>query len=356
MLVLSLALVLALAIAVVNGTLATPRHRGPRSDHFDGERFHNLQPHEQPRAGFIRWMLTRQRGPWREEPGSRPGPPPPRRVGPGELRVTFVNHSTVLVQMDGFNALTDPIWSERCSPFSWAGPRRARPPGLRWEDLPPIDAVLISHNHYDHLDVATLQRLVQGHRPRIYAALGNGALLTSRGIRVTAELDWWQSADLAPGLKLTSVPSQHFSNRSITDRNRALWTGFVIQGGAGAVYFAGDTARGPHFEQIRSRLGPIRLALLPIGAFRPEWFMSPVHMSPSEALRAHQLVGAATSVAIHFGTFQLGDDGIDEPVQVLHQEMQRLSPPPRFWVLGFGEGRDVPAATLVEGESAASGR
>jgi len=266
-----------------------------------------------------------------------------------------VNHSTVLVQMDGFNVLTDPIWSERCSPFSWAGPRRARPPGVRWEDLPPIDAVLISHNHYDHLDVATLQRLARDHRPRIYATLGNGALLRSRGIPVTAELDWWQSADLGPGLSLTSVPAQHFSNRSITDRNRALWTGFVIQGGAGAVYFAGDTALGPHFEQIRNRLGPVRLALLPIGAFRPEWFMSPVHLSPSEALRAHHLVGAATSVAIHFGTFQLGDDGIDEPVQLLQQEMQRLSPPPRFWVLGFGEGRDVPVATLVDGESASSG-
>jgi L-ascorbate metabolism protein UlaG (beta-lactamase superfamily) len=356
MLVLSLALVLALAITVVNATLATPRYRGPRSDHFDGERFHNLQPVEQPRAGVIRWMLTRQRGPWREEPGSMPGPPPPRRVGPGELRVTFVNHATVLVQMDGFNVLTDPIWSERCSPFSWAGPRRSRPPGVRWEDLPPIDAVLISHNHYDHLDVATLQRLAQDHRPRIYAALGNGPLLRSRGIPVTAELDWWQSVDLAPGLTLTGVPAQHFSNRTLTDRNRALWTGFVIQGRAGPVYFAGDTALGPHFEQIRNRFGAVRLALLPIGAYRPEWFMSPVHMSPSDAIKAHQLVGAATSVAIHFGTFQLGDDGIDEPVQRLQQEMQKLTPPPRFWVLGFGEGRDVPLATRAEGEAAAAGR
>jgi L-ascorbate metabolism protein UlaG (beta-lactamase superfamily) len=356
MLVLSLALALVLAAAWVNGTLAVPRQRWPRSDHFDGERFHNPRPREQPRGGFIRWMLNRQRGPWREEPESKPAPPPPRRAGPGELRVTFVNHATVLIQMDGFNVLTDPIWSERCSPVSWAGPRRSRPPGIRWEDLPPIDAVLISHNHYDHLDVETLRRLAQEHRPRIYAALGNGALLRSRGIPVTAELDWWQSTDLGPGLRLTSVPAQHFSNRSVTDRNRALWTGFVIQGGAGAVYFAGDTALGPHFEQIRDRLGPIRLALLPIGAFRPEWFMSPVHLSPAEALKAHQLVGAGTSVAIHFGTFQLGDDGIDEPVQLLHQEMQRLTPRPRFWVLGFGEGRDVPVATLVESESASSGR
>jgi len=355
MLVLSLALVLALAIAVVNATLATPRYRGPPSDHFDGERFHNLQPLEQPRAGIIHWVLTRHRGPWREEPGSTPGPPPPRRVGPRDLRVTFVNHATALVQMDGFNVLTDPIWSDRCSPFSWAGPRRARPPGVRWEDLPPIDAVLISHNHYDHLDVATLRRLVQDHHPRIYAALGNGALLRSRGIPVTAELDWLQSVDLAPGLTLTGVPAQHFSNRSVTDRNRALWTGFVVQGSAGPVYFAGDTALGPHFGQIRSRFGGVRLALLPIGAFRPEWFMSPVHMSPSDALKAHQLVGAATSVAIHFGTFQLGDDGIDEPVQLLQQEMLRFIPPPRFWVLGFGEGRDVPLATGVNAEPASSG-
>src|SRR5258708_6155089 len=136
----------------------------------------------------------------------------------------------------------------------------------------------------------------------------------------------------------------------------ALCSVFGIQASAGAVYFAGDTALGPHFEQIRNRLGPIRLALLPIGAFRPEWFMSPVHMSPSNAIRAHQLVGAATSVAIHFGTFQLGDDGMDEPVQLLQQEMQKLTHPPRFWVLGFGEGRDVPLATRVDGEAASSGR
>src|SRR5262249_4682563 len=152
---------------------------------------------------------------------------------------------------------------------------------------------LISHNHYDHLDLATLQRLAHEHRPRIYAALGNGALLRARGIPVTAELDWWQSTDLDSHLKLTSVPAQHFSNRTFSDRNRALWSGFVIEGPAGAVYFAGDTALSPHFEQIRSRIGPVRLALLPIGAFRPEWFMSPVHISPSDAVKAHQLLGAS---------------------------------------------------------------
>ena len=323
--------------------------------HFDGRLFYNPDAPQAPGLlTALRWKLT-----------SRPQPSPcfisdvepsipPRRMENSGLRTTVVNHSTVLLQQRGCNILTDPIWSERASPLAWIGPRRRRKPGVSWEDLPCIDAVLISHNHYDHLDIATLQRLAQDHRPRIYAALGNGALLESRGIPVTAELDWWQSADLGPGLRLISVPAQHFSNRSITDRNRALWTGFVLQGRAGAVYFAGDTALGPHFEQIRDRLGPIRLALLPIGAFRPEWFMSPVHLSPADALKAHQLVGAATSVAIHFGTFQLGDDGIDEPVQLLHREMQRLNPSPRFWVLGFGEGRDVPVATLQEAGSASS--
>lgn len=345
-----------LAVALVTGVIglmlfAAPPYRGPVSDHFDGRRFRNQE--RVPMSGFgqaLRWWLLREPGPWRPFIEAPPGPKPPLRVGRGQMRVTFVNHATALIQMDGLNILTDPILSERASPVSFAGPRRAVPPGLRFEDLPPIDVVLVSHNHYDHLDLPTLRRLADLHRPRIFSGLGNKALLDQEEIAGAADLDWWQSAPLAPELSLTAVPAQHWSNRGIPvewgDRDRTLWTGFVVQGPAGAVYFPGDTGYGPHIAEIRRRFGPIRLALLPIGAYLPAWFMSPAHLSPAEAVRAHQALEASTSVAIHFGTFQLGDDGQDQPLADLALALEKAGRP-RFWVLGFGEGRDVPEVVVT---------
>jgi L-ascorbate metabolism protein UlaG (beta-lactamase superfamily) len=259
------------------------------------------------------------------------------------MRVTFVNHSTVLVQMDGINVLTDPIWSERCSPVSFAGPRRVVAPRLRFDELPPIDVVLVSHNHYDHLDLPTLRRIADERRPRILVPRGNKRTLDRRGVDGAEELDWWQSANVRDGVEVHAVPAQHFSGRGFFDRDRALWAGFVVTGPAGAVYFAGDTGFGPHFGEIRERFGPPRLALLPIGAYRPEWFMSRVHTSPDEALRAHEILDAGVSVGIHFGTFRLADDGQDEPAERIATLLkERQGPEPRFWVLGFGESRDVP--------------
>jgi L-ascorbate metabolism protein UlaG (beta-lactamase superfamily) len=328
--------------AVVNRYLSVPRWRG-RSDHFDGERFRNEPPIRHASFGdLIEWMRHREPGPWGEWTDAAPGQPPPRRVGAGELRVTFVNHATTLLQADGLNLLTDPIWSERASPVGRIGPRRHRPPGVRFEDLPPIDAVLVSHNHYDHLDVPTLRRLARSHRPRVFAGLGNQPTLERAGFPDATELDWWQGAELPGGRRIVAVPAQHFSSRSFSDRDRALWSGFVIQGPSGGVYFAGDTGYGPHFAAIRERLGPMRLALLPIGAFRPRWFMHAVHLAPEEAVRAAEDLGAATSVAIHFGTFRLGDDGEEEAPSLLLETLAARDPRPRFWVLGFGEGRDVP--------------
>jgi L-ascorbate metabolism protein UlaG (beta-lactamase superfamily) len=339
------ALVLAF-VALVVGLgywFSGPAYQGPVSDHFDGERFQNMRPGPHGGLGkFLRWQWTRDRPPWvdRDPP---PGPPPPRRVERGSMRVTFVNHATVLIQQDGVNVLTDPIWSERASPVSFAGPRRHRPPGIRFEDLPPIQAVLVGHNHYDHLDLPTLRRLQQAHRPHFFCGLGNKALLERAGLERVSELDWWQTARLGESVELVAVPVQHFSNRGLFDRDRTLWLGYVVRGPAGMAYFASDTGSGPHFTEVRRRLGAPRLAVLPIGAYRPEWFMSAVHVSPAEALTAHLALGAGTSVGMHHGTFSLADDGQDEPAAALHAALERHPEPrPRFWTLEFGEGREVP--------------
>jgi L-ascorbate metabolism protein UlaG (beta-lactamase superfamily) len=282
-------------------------------------------------GAFLRWQLTRRRGRWAWT-DAEPGPPPPERVGRGELRVTFVNHATCLVQADGLNVLTDPIWSLRASPVGWAGPRRVRPPGIRFEDLPPIDAVLVSHDHYDHMDLPTLRRLAAAHRPRLVAATGNRDALGEGAL----ELAWWKGAELAEGVRVTAVPARHWSGRTLLDRNRRLWAGFVVQGPAGAWYFAGDTAWGDHFAAIRERFGPVRLALLPIGSYEPRWFMKAAHVNPEEAVEAHRVLGSGTSVGIHFGTFELSDEDQDEPPRRLRQ---LLRPAERFWALEFGEGR-----------------
>src|SRR5262249_3115121 len=258
--------------------------------HFDGKRFRNPEMAEMRGFGdLLRWWRNRQPGPWRAWTDSPPGPPPPRRGGDGRLRVSFVNHSTFLIQVDGTNILTDPIWSMRASPFQWIGPRRHRAPGLRFEDLPPVDLILLSHNHYDHLDVCSILRLPAEWSPSLIVPLGNRRFLEKRGVRSVREVDWWDLQNVTNGLEVTSRPSRHFSVRGLRDRNKTLWCGYVIKGPSGIVYFAGDTGFGGHFDQIGRLFGEIRLALLPIGAFRPRWFMSPVHMSPDEAVRAHRV-------------------------------------------------------------------
>jgi L-ascorbate metabolism protein UlaG (beta-lactamase superfamily) len=332
--------VLAILLSTI-GCAATLEPSMPTSDHFDGTRFFVPGAPAQPGpSSLFRWMAPRTRGHWRPYEDFPPGPKPPERVL--DMRVTFINHATTLIQMDGLNLLTDPIWSKRCSPVAFAGPARKRPPGIRFEDLPAIDAIFISHNHYDHMDLPTLERLRDSRgQPRVFVGLGNKAFLESQGIPNVTELDWWESRELAPGVRVTAVPVQHFSNRGVADRNHTLWTGFVFSGPSGNAFFAGDTGFGPHFKAIGEAFGRLRLAVLPIGAYKPEWFMSPVHESPAEAVQAQRELGAETAVAMHFGTFALADDGQDEPVDALNIELQN-HPDQRFWVLGFGEGRDVP--------------
>jgi L-ascorbate metabolism protein UlaG (beta-lactamase superfamily) len=335
---------LALIYLIVDRTFSAPRYEGPITNHFNGRKFLNLEPPE--RKGFIdflRWQITSRPGRWNKWTDAPFGPVPQPRVKGKDLRVTFVNHATVLIQTDGLNILTDPIWSERASPVSWAGPKRHRPPGIRFEDLPPIDIVLISHNHYDHLNIETLVRLNAEHQPRFVCGLGNRALLNARGILDVIELDWWDAAKVSEEFSVTCVPAKHFSGRGLSDGDATLWCGYVLQGSGGSIYFAGDTGMGSHFVEIKNRFGPFRLALLPIGAYLPSWFMCPVHISPREAVEIHHTLQARVSMAIHFGTFALGDDGELEPALDLRDALgDSTDSDSHFWVLEHGEGRDVP--------------
>jgi L-ascorbate metabolism protein UlaG (beta-lactamase superfamily) len=337
---------------VIDRMLAAPRYSGAVTSHFDGKVFDNLAPTKD--KGFfdiLRWQLSAgERGAWMDYRDAAPGAAPPRETGRGELRVTFVNHATVLIQIDGVNILTDPIWSERASPFSFIGPKRVRPPGLRFEDLPPIHAVIVSHNHYDHMDMPTLRRLAKEHNAPVYVGLGNRALLEREGVAGGVDMDWWRTVELNGGVRLTSVPVRHWTARATSDRRRTLWCGFVIEGTAGNVYFAGDTGYGNHFAQARERFKSFRVALLPIGAYRPVWFMSDFHMSPQEAIRAHDDLQTETSIAVHFGTFPLADDGEQEASDELRRLLeQREGAAPGsdgrgFVVLHFGESMDVSSA------------
>jgi L-ascorbate metabolism protein UlaG (beta-lactamase superfamily) len=330
---------------------SAPAYQGPRSDHFDGKKFFNAGAEEKGFRDFLRWALHRETGPWREFTHVEPAPPPPRRVDQGTLRVTFVNHASMLIQVDGINILTDPVWSHRVSPVKFTGPVRHKPPGIRFEDLPPIDAVLLSHNHYDHLDAPTMTRLAKEHAPKIFTALGNAAYLDTIGAHGAHDMDWWDTALLPGGLELACVPAQHFSGRGTGDRDRTLWCGFMVKSSGGPIYFAADTGVGGHFETIKSRFERLRLAILPIGAYRPRWFMSPVHMGPDDAARIHKLLDPVMSMAIHFGTFALADDGEDEPVDLLNATLDELGiPRENFWAPRNGESIEIPSAK--EGKAA----
>ena len=306
-----------------------------KSDHFDGKRFVNPNGAAvQPFTAVPRMLLTR-RTPWPARVEEPPRLPP--RLDGADAVVTFIGHATFLIQTTAGNVLTDPMYSLRAGPLNIFGPRRVRPPAVLFDDLPPISTVLLSHNHYDHCDLPTLRMLAQRFDPVVVTPIGNGRLVLSAGIRRVEELDWWQSAQL-PTVPITLTPAHHFSARGPFDRNRALWGGFILALAGARIFFAGDTAYAPLFHDIRQRLGPVDLALLPIGAYEPRWFMQSVHMNPAEAVQAHVDLAASHSIGMHFGTFQLTWEGIDDPLHALKQALDaRAIPQSHFSTLGFGE-------------------
>ncbi|HEY0299728.1 MAG TPA: MBL fold metallo-hydrolase [Rhizomicrobium sp.] len=300
-------------------------------------RFVNASGHAQhggTRA--LKWFLTRRPVPWPRHVDNAPAPA--ARVNNG-IRATIIGHATVLVQVAGLNIITDPVWANRVGPLSWLGVKRTRPPAIALDDLPAIDIVLLSHSHYDHLDRTTLAALERRDRPAVVTGLKVGQVVPHGNV---VELDWWQRHSLSDGVSATYVPAEHFSARGPFDRNVTLWGGFVLETPAGAIYFAGDTGDGAHIAAIAERFGPMALSLLPIGAYEPAWFMSPVHMNPREAVAAAQTLRSRVTMPIHYGTIRLADDAYDEPLRALREALAAQSAPPEFRVPDFGEALVIP--------------
>ena len=315
---------------------------GQPSDHFDGTRFFNRVKTQKSWADFRKWQRERVPAKWQKR-DNNPYPLPPERVGEGELLITVIGHATVLVQADGMNWLTDPLWSQYASPVQFAGPKRYRAPAIAIQDLPPIDGVLLSHNHYDHLDAPTLKKLAKRDNPLIVTGLGNRQTLVDCGCTRVVELDWWQSHTLPNGQQVIATPAQHWSKRTLKDTNRSLWVGLSLSTPSGAIFFAGDTGYGEHFAEIHTKLGAPRCSLLPIGAYKPRWFLQNMHMNPDDAVRAHQDLKSRHSVSIHFGTFQLTDEGMDEPVvDLATAQLEHQVTAQDFIVPDFGQTYAVP--------------
>lgn len=313
-------------------------YQGPLSDHFNGKVFNNTDSYQRKTIlDTFRWLISRNRP---AEPSyqtiKKTAQITPTLI-PNEVKITFINHTSLLIQAVNFNCLTDPIWSTRASPFSFIGPKRFSDAGIKFNDLPPIDVVLISHNHYDHMDIATLQRLNNYFHPIFLVPLGNKNFLEQAGLQNVVELDWWQQYKIKDAV-ITFLPAKHWSARWLHDRFWTLWGSFGIDVAKKKIYFAGDTGYGKHFTEIKKKWGTPQIALLPIGAYEPRWFMRENHLSPDDAILALQDLHAKYGMGIHIGTFLLGDDGAMKPIVDLATARQKYQiSNKQFFILKNGE-------------------
>lgn len=334
-------LLLVLALLISSGFTIAETY--PVSDHYDGSRF--FDPKGPGLKGF--WDLVK----WKTGPAATKWPesvdnktytlPTPEAGSRGYL--TFINHATFLIQLENLTVLTDPIFSQRAGPFESFGPvKRSRAPGIPLESLPPVDVVLVSHNHYDHLDIESLKLLDAKMKPLFLVPLGDRELLIDAGLQNVKEMDWWGMQEVK-GAKIIFTPVQHWSARGLFDKNKSLWGGFMIEMSGKRIYFAGDTGYTTYFKETRDKLGVPDIALLPIGAYEPRWFMKDHHMNPEESLQAHRDLGAKVSFGMHYGTFQLTDEGIDTPLEELKiaREKGGVSSE-EFRILDFGESWKLP--------------
>ncbi len=300
--------------------MANRYYEGPASDHFDGERFFHpgLPSSDKSLFEVLRWKILGKRTPWPVSVPARSGLHPQPRVE--DIQITAIGHASLLIQVAGSNILVDPVWAERASPLRRFGPKRHNPAAIALGDLPQIHSVLLTHNHYDHMDLATIEKIWDSHHPYMLAPLGNDRVVRSKvpRVQVTAG-DWWESFDLSHGIRATIVPAYHWSSRGLGDQRMALWGGFVLETPMGVIYCAGDTAYrdGKIFHEIRKRFGPAIVAILPIGAYAPRWFMKTQHVNPEEALQIASDCGAQQMLGIHWGTFALTDEAYNEPETLL---------------------------------------
>jgi L-ascorbate metabolism protein UlaG (beta-lactamase superfamily) len=317
----------------------------PDKPHHTKEGFTNIYSYDEPDFfDFLKWRWQRL---WKKTPKPEDyhfpidnNDPPFLRFNRERTTLTWIGHATVFLQLGGKNILTDPHFSERASPVQWAGPRRVVPPGLAIKDLPPIDIVVISHDHYDALDKGSIVRLFNregGKMTTFYVPLGLKIWFEDLGINNVVELDWWDNYDHG-GLQITPVPVHHWSQRSLISKNKTLWAGWVIASSSFRFFFCGDTGYTPIFHEIGSRLGPFDLSAIPIGAYEPRWFMRYHHISPEEALQIHLDICSRKSVAIHWGTFILTDEPLDEPPKRLKRALkEKQFPREAFLVLMHGQ-------------------
>jgi L-ascorbate metabolism protein UlaG (beta-lactamase superfamily) len=317
---------------------------GPVSDHFDGLTF--FDPDGAPPRSLgevLRWQLggRGQRATWPDWAPSPHADTPPERVAGDKVRLSFVGHASWLIQTGGLNILVDPVWSSRVSPVSFAGPKRHNDPGIAFEKLPKIDIVLVSHGHYDHLDIATLSRLAKNFAPRVVTPLGNDVTMRGADSTIKAEaFDWHDRVELGNGVAVTLVPTRHWTARGMFDRNKALWASFVLETPAGKIYVVCDSGYGDgtHFRRVAEKHGPLRLAILPIGAYEPRWFMRDQHMNPEDAVKALGDCGAQEALGHHHGTFQLTDEAIDAPAKALVEALDAAKiPQERFVAMKPGQ-------------------
>jgi len=336
---------LAAAIAAPAAWLSRMKpYSGPTSDHFDGTRFFDpdgVRP--KPLTDLLRWQFgsRRQRAAWPDWAPSPHSDNPPARVDGDKVRLSFVGHASWLLQSAGLNILVDPVWSMRVSPVSWAGPKRRNDPGIAFEALPKVDVVLVSHGHYDHLDIPTLSRLADRFAPRVITPLGNDVTMREADLAIKAEsFDWHDRIELGEGVAVTLVPTRHWTARGLLDRNKSLWASFVLETPTGKIYIVCDSGygEGKHFRRVAEVHGPLKLAILPIGAYEPRWFMRDQHMNPVDAVKALADCGAERALAHHHGTFQLTDEAIDAPAQALAEALDAAGVSrERFWVLKPGQ-------------------
>lgn len=295
-----------------------PYYTGPVTANFDGLHFSDGRVITKGFREFFQWQIQGGRESW---PSSFPAPPqdvPPAKVD--GLRVSHVGHATFLIQAGGLNIITDPLFSERASPVQFAGPKRVNPPGIAFDNLPKIDAVLITHNHYDHLDLNSVHRIFDRDRCRIIAPLGNDAIIRAKRPDIAVEAhDWGANVALSAGVEVTLVPAYHWSARGAFDRRMALWASYVMATPAGRIYHIGDTGYhdGAFFREHGEAFGPFKLAILPIGAYEPRWFMADNHMNPAEAIEVMKSLRAEQALGHHWGTFQLTNEGVTRPREAL---------------------------------------